>query len=248
MKKIKIHSITTLVLFSIVFFHCKQKEPFKAKASFSIDKREEIISTKNTDRSYRTLFISCDSIYPGKNYFVTQIKFNDTLDDENIDNTLFIFGVDKSGIKTELFRDSIFSQFLEIKFEDFNNDSIPDILVENTSSARSNLTYYLYLMCLNKTKLKKIRKFETIPNPEYDKEYNIVSNYVLTGVNYTNFYSIVNNKIIDYHITIEDNQSEDPNSVEDNQPNPKYIKAIKNIMRSKTYKRANISGPISACN
>ena len=244
----KPHSKAVFGLLLIIFFHCKEKEPLKEIASLSIDKKQDTIITKNADKSYDTLFILCDSIYPGKNYFVTQIKFNDTFEDENIDNTIFIFGVIKSGKKTELFRDSIFSQFLEIKFEDFNNDSIPDILVENTSSARSNLTYYLYLMCLNKTKLKKIKKFETIPNPEYDKEYNIVSNYVLTGVNYTNFYSIVNNKIIDYHITIEDNQSEDPNSVEDNQPNPKYIKAIKNIMRSKTYKMANISGPVSACN
>ncbi len=236
-----------LVLFSVVFFHCKEKEPLKTKASFPIAKKEDKIITKSIERGYDTLFIFCDSIYPGKNYFVSQIKFNDTLDDENIDNTIFIFGVDKSGIKTELFRDSIFSQFLEIEFKDFNNDSVPDILVENTSSARSNLTYYLYLMCLNKNKVKKIRKFETIPNPDYNKEYNIVDNYVLTGINYTNFYSIVNNKIIDYHITIEDNQSEDPNSVEDNQPNPKYFKAIKKIMRSKTYKMANIAGPISAC-
>lgn len=93
------------------------------------------------------------------------------------------------------------------------------------SSARSNWTYTLYLVDTLYDKLKKVRGFEQIPNPNYLAKYDIIDNYVLSGKNWTSFYKIQGDTIIDFGISIEDDLSD--NSLYEQ----KRMNAIKRILK-----------------
>lgn len=142
-------------------------------------------------------------------------------------NTLFYLSSNDSSYNI-IFIDSLNCQTQSVELTDYNNDGIEDILIHNTSSARSNESYYLYLVNNTNNKLQKIRNFEKIPNPTFDSENNIITNYVLSGVNYTDFYKISGDSVINLNITIEDRRF-------DNDPDNtvyydlEYEKAIKKI-------------------
>ncbi len=144
--------------------------------------------------------------------------------DEGVYNSVFSFYKLQNGTYKKIVEDSVQSHFGEILFEDFNNDGVKDILVENISDVRSNLTYYLYLVDLKNDKLQKIKNFEQIKNPEYLPKYNLVSNLVMSGRNWTRFYKIQNDSIKDFNIMIE--QGEDENDTYDQD----YAKSIKAIL------------------
>ena len=105
--------------------------------------------------------IDCDSLYPNKNYkIVLKGNFENVDDDDH--NSEFIFYQIKDGKKIVIFKDSILIRFGGIEFKDFNNDNIKDVLIQNESDVRSNLTYNLYLVDLKNDKLKKIKGFNEI--------------------------------------------------------------------------------------
>jgi hypothetical protein len=174
--------------------------------------------------------IKCDSIYINKNITIKLIS------DENDEregffgelNTLFIIEQKENNILKVILKDSIFSRYQEIKFEDYNNDNIKDILVQNISDVRSNLTYYLYLFNPKTNSFKKVKGFEEIKNPAYNSKYNIVDNYVVSGQNWTSFYKIKNSSIYDLNIVIYDDQSGNSNNYD-----KKYKNAIKKILKTK---------------
>ena len=100
--------------------------------------------TKTEESKFDTTEIICDSIYKDKGYkLIKTTFFNSKSYDEDDFNAIFLFYKLKNGKYEEIYRDSILSQFEDIKFEDFNNDNVKDILIENISDVRSNLTYYL---------------------------------------------------------------------------------------------------------
>jgi hypothetical protein len=174
--------------------------------------------------------VKCDSIYINKNITIKLISDkNDERDGFSGElNTLFIIEQKENNILKVILKDSIFSRNQEIKFEDYNNDNIKDILVQNISDVRSNLTYYLYLFNPKTNSFKKVKGFEEIKNPSYNSKYNIVDNYVVSGQNYTSFYKIKNSKIYDLNIVIYDDQSGNSNSYD-----KKYKNAIKRILNTK---------------
>lgn len=174
--------------------------------------------------------IKCDSIYINKKITLKLIS-NKNDEREGFSgelNSLFIIEQKENNILKEVLKDSVFSRYQEIKFEDYNNDNIKDILVQNISDVRSNLTYYLYLFNPKTNSFKKVKGFEEIKNPSYNSKYNIVDNYVVSGQNYTSFYKIKNSKIYDLNILIYDDQSENSNSYD-----KKYKNAIKRILNTK---------------
>ena len=123
----------------------------------------------------------------------------------------------------------LFRSSQEIIFEDYNNDNFKDIKVQNISDVRSNLTYYLYLYNPKTNTFKKVLGFEEIKNPKFNKKYNLIENYVISGNNWTSFYKIVKNKIHDYQTVIEDSENENGiNNYDEN-----YKKAIKKILKIK---------------
>jgi hypothetical protein len=174
--------------------------------------------------------IKCDSIYINKNITI-KLTSNKSEEKEGFFgelNTLLKIEQKENNIQKVILKDSIFSRYQEIKFEDFNNDNIKDILVQNISDVRSNLTYYLYLFNPKTNSFKKVKGFEEIKNPSYNSKYNIVDNYVVSGQNWTSFYKIKNSEIYDLNIVIYDDQSENSKSYD-----KKYNNAIKQILKTK---------------
>jgi hypothetical protein len=168
--------------------------------------------------------IVCDSVYPNKGYLITLKTFDLTNHNETVPNSVFTFSKLANGEYFSIISDSIFNTFHEVLFVDFNNDNVKDVLIQNFSSARSNLTYYLYLVDTTNNELKRIRGFEEIPNPEYLPEYDLIDNYVMSGKIWTSFYKITGDTIKKFDIVVYDNQTEDGSY------DRQYKKAIKAIL------------------
>ncbi len=89
-----------------------------------------------------------------------------------------------------IFRDSVFCNDLRLKLDDFNNDGIKDILIFFDFDVRSNEMYHLYLINDKLKSLTRIKNFEEVKNPEFDKEKNRIECHVASGRNYAAFYRI----------------------------------------------------------
>lgn len=177
--------------------------------------------------------IFTDSIYPGKYYKILISNFSeDKSYDEAVYNSIFQFFELKNGYYKETYKDSIQRHFDGVLFEDFTNDGIPDLLIENISDVRSNSTYNLYKVDTLNSKLTRIKGFENIKNPHFLPKYNLIENMVMSGRNYTNFYGIEDDSIVDYGITIYDGEDEVGNYTYD----VDYEKALNKILHSKTVK------------
>lgn len=153
--------------------------------------------------------INCDSIYPNENLSI-ELKFFYS-DNENKYKIKFRLSKNTNGQDIDLFSDTIYSTTQKVEFKDFNNDKIMDILIQNESDVRSNWTYNLYLVDLKNEKLTKVKGFSEIKNPKFLSEFNLIDNYVISGQNWTSFYKIQNDSIIDLGFIIYDDQTEDGN-------------------------------------
>ncbi|WP_148226474.1 XAC2610-related protein [Paludibacter propionicigenes] len=175
-----------------------------------------------------TTEILCDSVYKDKGYKITLTKFDlDNVGDETRSNSIFSLYKFVEGKYSLIYKDSIFFQFQEVKFEDFNNDKVKDILIQNYSSARSNLFYYLYTVDTKNDKLKKIDGFERIPNPTFLSKYKIIEGSAVAGKDWTKFYEIKGDSIHDFGVVIYDNHLENSNYERN------YKKAINKLMKNK---------------
>lgn len=214
------------IIFISLFIICSCSNTDKSrqiKVKKIINSRQ--VSNKS-DVKIDSLTINCDSIYPNKSFQLTLITF-DTSNEEDIENnSVFIFSKVINDKVVEIFRDSVYSKVQAIEFHDFNGDKIKDILVQNISDARSNWTYNLYLMNNKKGSLKKIRGFNEIKNPLFDIKYKVIANYVNSGTNWTEFYKIKGDSVINCGITIHDNTKKD---IQGKEYQRDYQKAISKI-------------------
>ena len=105
---------------------------------------------------------------------------------QSIYNATMTYYHDSAGKKKILAYDSLYimNGLIDIQFEDYNNDKVKDILIFNTSGARANSFYYLYLVDHKNKKLIRVKGFEDIPNPQYDGSSQLINSYVLSGRNY----------------------------------------------------------------
>lgn len=172
------------------------------------------------------LEIDCDSIYNYHGITLKLVPIDDATENERQYQFTFIIYKQQNGQKSEIYRDIVESTVQEIKFADFNNDNIKDILVQNISDVRSNCTYNLYIVDKNVSSIRKIKGFEEIKNPNYLSNYDLVDNMVMSGRNWTSFYKIIADTIKDYNIVIYDGDDENGNNTYDKD----YKKAIKTIL------------------
>ena len=77
--------------------------------------------------SFEKTEILCDTIYKNKGYKLTLALFDTTNKDETIPNTVFTLSRLTDGQYLPIYSDSIFNEFQEIQFADFNNDNVKDI-------------------------------------------------------------------------------------------------------------------------
>ena len=174
--------------------------------------------------------IVCDSLYPNNHYKIS-IKGNyDFLDKNDCNSEFILYQLDKNKY-VEIYKDSIFIQYVnDIKFEDFNNDNVKDILIHNISDVRSNWTYNLYLVDLKNNKLKKIKGFNEIKNPRFLSKYNIIDNEVMSGSNWTSFYKIEGDSIKDFGYVIYQGEDEEGNLYNYEED---YNNTLKKIIKNK---------------
>lgn len=169
-----------------------------------------IHQTTNTEYTHTDTLewmeVQTDSIYPSKNYVMSLHLFDSNISEvDTIPNTLFIIKIGNEII----FKDSIHNTYQELRFEDFNGDEVKDILIQNTSSARSVWTYTLFLVDTVQNKFKKIKNFENAPWPSYIPKHDLVESYALAGVNWIGFYKIQADTLRTFDIMIEDRLDED---------------------------------------
>jgi len=155
--------------------------------------------------------INCDSIFNKKGYSVS-LEFDPK--DQIILNVLFTFSKKINGKEKIIHQEKLHSQFKNVEFIDFNGDGIKDILVENSSDVRSNLTYHLFIVDLKNQKLRKIKGFDDIKNPNYQKDYDLIDCLVMSGKNWTRFYKIEGNKIKDFGYIVKDGEDDNGNDLE----------------------------------
>lgn len=178
--------------------------------------------------------IVCDSFYRNKKYKITVSNFsNETSYDEGVYNSIFKFHVQKNGKYQESYIDSIQRHFDEVLFEDFNNDDVNDILIENISDARSNVTYYLYLVDTTTDKLQKVKNFESIKNPRFLPKYNLIDNEVMSGREWTSFYQIQSDCIFEFNYVIKKGMNDDGTIVDFDR---EYNKTLQKVLKNKNYR------------
>ncbi|WP_312767302.1 XAC2610-related protein [Epilithonimonas sp.] len=175
--------------------------------------------------------INCDSIFNKKGYSVA-LEFDPK--DQAILNILFTFSKKINGKEKIIYQEKLHSQFQNMEFIDFNGDGIKDILIENTSDARSNLTYHLFIVDLKNQKLRKIEGFEEIKNPNYLKKYDLIDCMVMSGKNWTSFYKIEGNKIKDFGYVIEDGEDDNGKHLEYDK---NYKLTLEKILKSEKEKK-----------
>ncbi|WP_276381692.1 hypothetical protein [Flavobacterium sp. H4147] len=173
-----------------------------------------------------TKTIQCDSIYKNKGFTIQLKNFETEKDGYDGEKNSILSIIQKTNNKSSvLVKDSIFSSTQKIEFQDFNNDGIKDILIQNISDVRSNWTYNLYLYNPKTNNFIKVIGFEEIKNPTYNPKYNIVESYAASGQDWVSFYQIKKNRIYDYGITIVDDHGKNFEK--------EYQKAIKKISAKK---------------
>jgi hypothetical protein len=139
--------------------------------------------------------------FADKSYKLSLHIFNTELEtwgDEK--NAILKFYRVHSGKNQIIFQDSLycFHQFPHIELHDMNGDKSEDILIFNNTGARANGHYYLYVVDPVRHRLIRVKKFQEVVNPEYNKRYNIIESVALAGTDYYSFYRISSkNKLID---------------------------------------------------
>jgi hypothetical protein len=182
--------------------------------------------TNNPADNSEIVEINCDSIYTDKGISIKLFPLDTKKDNEPEYKFIFLTIKQQNGQSFEIFRDTIESTVQEVKFVDFNNDNIKDILIQNISDVRSNWTYNLFIVDKNLDVIRKIKGFEEIKNPNYLTKYDLIDNVVMSGRNWTSFYKIVGDSIRDFEIVIYDGEDENGKVTYDEE----YKKAIKTIL------------------
>lgn len=178
-------------------------------ARIAADDKEEVKKLNSRYDQFGNRQIFSDSIFKNKKYKILITDFSEEKSyDEGDYNSIFqLFELNAAGNK-KIYQDSIQRHFDEVFFEDFTNDGVPDILIQNISDVRSNVTYYLYKIDTVTSSVTKIKDFETIKNPHFLPQYNLIDNRVMSGRNWTAFYEIIDDKVKDFGFLIKDGEDE----------------------------------------
>jgi hypothetical protein len=169
--------------------------------------------------------IICDTVFKNKKYKFILTTFNSTSNDPDTPNTFFTFQKLKNGKYETIFKDTIYCERQGIQFSTFTKNNIKSVLVQNNEDIRNNWTYYLYLVDTANDKLKRLKGFEEIKNPNYLTKYNLIDNYVISGKAWTSFYKIQKDTIKHFDIVVYDDHTENSNYDKD------YKKAISSILK-----------------
>ncbi|MFN7262083.1 MAG: XAC2610-related protein [Cyclobacteriaceae bacterium] len=154
-----------------------------------------------------TLMINCDSVFSEAGYYIQLITVDSLVNNQT--NSILVFGQRNKGGQEQIYIDTLYSKVGQVKFLDFNQDNIKDILVQNESDARSNWTYNLFLTDLESRTLMMVKGFDQIKNPNVNADFEIIESHVNSGTNYIEFYKLVNrDSIFKYDILVYDSMDD----------------------------------------
>lgn len=160
-------------------------------------------------------------IYPfqGKSYVLAvQYGVNEKEQVVEDKNANIYFG--KTGLKKDqvFWKEKIYTKLItdNISYEDYNSDGIKDVLIFSETGARGgNAFYYLFLLDPKNKKISKVKNFENIVNPEYNRKHHVVVSYGLSGTNNYSIYKISKaNKAYQIGESFEDTFDSDPTELD----------------------------------
>jgi hypothetical protein len=123
-----------------------------------------------------TLMINCDSVFSEPGYYIQFITLDSLVNNQT--NSILVFGQRNKGGQEQIYIDTLYSKVGQVKFLDFNQDNIKDVLVQNESDARSNWTYNLFLTDLESRTLMMVKGFDQIKNPNVNADFEIIESHV----------------------------------------------------------------------
>ena len=123
-------------------------------------------------------------------------------------NTRIYFGIDGRLADKIIWTENIYLQPNgggTVAYEDYNDDDVKDLLIFKETGARgSNEYHYLYLIDQKKNEITKVRGFNDIVNPSYNKKHQVILSYSFAGANYYSIYRILNFKVCQIGEAFED--------------------------------------------
>ena len=162
-------------------------------------------------------------LFGDKNYRINLHVFDAGELDESKNNATLTFIRIHGADTTRLLFDSLYCLSGEMKLVDFNNDGTNDVTVFHSSGARSNPTFYLYIVNSSKHSLICVHGFEELPNQVMDKKNKIKKSRTLSvKINKTIYKKDSKNRLINIGHACEDDVGDAKN----------YEKAMKEIRRS----------------
>lgn len=110
----------------------------------------------------------------------------------------------EKGLST-IFSDSVFTSHLYGEGQDMNSDGYNDLLVYQSSGARANEVYFLYLFDPKESTYRRVNGYEEWPNMQKTKVKGLLSSTILTGtVQYRYFKISESGELIDLGISETD--------------------------------------------
>ncbi|WP_025141609.1 XAC2610-related protein [Pedobacter jeongneungensis] len=126
----------------------------------------------------------------------------------------------KSSAKTDkiFWKEKVYLKLINdnISYEDYNGDGIKDVVIFSETGGRGgNAFYYLFLINHKNKKIIRVKNFENIVNPEYNRKHHVVVSYGLSGTNNYSIYKISkDNKASEIGKSFEDTFESDPNELD----------------------------------
>ena len=161
-----------------------------------------LLTFKATKCTGQSAFQASDTTISIFNNYKLKIEIYDTEkinDYDTATNARITFTRYRSHRASPLFSDLIFCKTATIKLQDLNNDGVKDVLIFYDYDVRSNEMYHLYLVNSKGKELIRVKGFEDVKNPVFNKKKNIIESHVISGKNYITYYRInKSNKLVDY--------------------------------------------------
>lgn len=131
------------------------------------------------------------------------------------ENTNVYFGKNNGSSDQIFWKTHVFMRIIKdnIEYIDYNGDGIKDMVIfMNTGGRGGNSFFMLLLKNPKQHTLTRIKDFENIVNPTYDKKRKIILSYALSGTNHYSIYKLQNNKIKQIGDSFEDTDDLDLDS------------------------------------
>lgn len=133
-------------------------------------------------------------------------------------NTNIYFGKSSPTADTIFWKEQVYLKLINdnISYEDYNGDGVKDIVIFSETGGRGgNAFYHLFLLAPKNKKIIRVKNFENIVNPEYNRKHKVIVSYGLSGTNHYSIYKISkDNRAFQIGKSFEDTFDSDPTELD----------------------------------